>query len=98
MLATMDFVETRDALKVRIRRLTLLSERLVSSLAAGACAGVFGRVWSHSAMAILLGLVAGSITLLLLRLMSRTELRITQLEFVSKGRVGENPGALRTVS
>jgi hypothetical protein len=96
MATELNIIDLDDALVIRAARKPPLAEGILSAVAAGAFAAILAFHFVGLPGGIVSALLAASLVLLYARRKRNVELRITRLEFVSRGRVGDNLGSTRT--
>jgi hypothetical protein len=97
MPTVLGIVDFDDALLIRAKRMPSLTEAIVSAAAAGGFAGI--AVFRFVAMPVMvaIALLAGLLGFLWAIRKRNAELRVTNLEFRLRGRVGDEFGSARSV-
>ncbi len=90
-------VEIGDALQVNVARKPSLSEGFVSAAVAIGCVAILMSSVFARPVVIVVAIAAGSIAFLHSMRKTISQLIVTKLEFVSRGKVGDNIGSMRTV-
>jgi len=90
-------IDLDDALVIRASRKPSFREGLLSAAAAGGSAGILVFSFMAKPELIAVAVLAASLAFLYAMRKKEVELRITMLEFVLRGRVGDDFGSTRSV-